>query len=69
MLPYEPAKNLKNLSDDELSRLFYVCRENVDLFLKLMPSHPFFLLIKKDPQMALKGMTYEREKQKRFKTD
>jgi hypothetical protein len=57
----DPTKNVKNLSDDEISRLFHLCNENVDLFLKLMPGHPWFMLLKKDPSAALRGLAWFRD--------
>jgi hypothetical protein len=52
----DPSSNLKNLTDDELSRLFHICKTNADLFLKLMPGHPWLELVKKNPTQALQGL-------------
>lgn len=58
---YDPTQNIKKLTDDELSRLFHVCKENADLFLKLLPGHPWLELVRKNPDLALKGLVYFRD--------
>lgn len=57
----DPTSNLKNLTDDELSRLFHICKTDADLFLKLMPGHPWFELVKKNPNQAMQGLVYVRQ--------
>jgi hypothetical protein len=56
----DPTANLKALTDDEVSQLFHVCVTNVDLFLKLMPDHPWLDLLKKNPNQALQGLMFIR---------
>lgn len=58
---YELGSGLKTLTDDELSRLFHICKENVDLLAKLMPGHPWLELLRKNPNDALKGLVFARE--------
>ncbi len=58
---FDPTKRIKLLNDDEISRLFHLCNENADLFLKLMPEHPWLMLIKKDPSQALRGLIWFRD--------
>lgn len=59
-----PEQNLKKLTDDELSRLFHICKENVDLFEKLLPGHPWIEMLKKNPSMALQSLVYFTTQQK-----
>ncbi len=58
---YNIGNSLKHLTDDELSRLFYVCRENVDLLLKVMPGHEWLTMVKKDQVNAYKGLFFARD--------
>lgn len=58
---YNFGDGIKKLTDDELSQLFHICREHTDLFLKLLPGHPWLELVKKDPSSALKGLVWIQE--------
>lgn len=60
-ITFDIVGNLPKLSNDEMSQLFHMCKENVDLLLKLMPGHLWLELVKKDPQKALIGMVFVRE--------
>ena len=59
---FTPSTHLPKLTDDELSQLFHMCLDHVDLLIKIMPGHPWLELLKKDPQKALIGLTYMRDK-------